>query len=1454
MGRILVFSIVVIALITVLALPVFGQYGSSSSYNLQWKVIESGGNEGDDVTSTSYRLSSSIGQSTPVSDGPISSTNFDLYPGHRKIDLDMRYPFSWFTFGVEYASDTTFLLTWAGIDTTIEDGWGWGIWNYDVQYAIGAGAWTPWLDATADTFATFGPLLPEDVMPGEMYHFRIRARDLARNVAPWEDQDSVLVNYVVEFAVWTAPGLPTDASNNIVLSYVNDIGDTIEINIWEGHSAQVWCVPGMQAEVSRLSSDSDEEQRWMVNSIDDTIWTIDGTETSYDIRYWHQLHPIIHLDGPDASHTVATISHEQFGPGHLETDLYGIWQEWTDYGSLLEFADTTTGSPTLRAILSDSTRFHDIDAFFTDTIHYMAAGNIVVVQTSFGGDSVRTDGTWQPSPYYTDWFDMSSHEIAVKETVWISGCEIWVFDYWEDDPTAPRIRSVTITGDTVYTAVFHHEFRFDLANPSGYGVPVPGIGSYWHNEGDTIEGSITPLVVGGNVLTGYNGTGSALDGGGNEFWFELYDCSSIEWEWAPLSEMCTLWVFSPYGHPHPDGMWLVPCGSEITCSIEDSAYADGEWKYLTGWHGDGLIVPALGDSNIVSFRILATGWLVWEWGEDLMPLVISSVPSYHGFPEPDTGMHWLSYGSDVDACVTNPDDEWWCTGFDAWGSVASASADSVNFVLDSPTFIDWQWEFDPAELCTLWVFSHYGDPVPSVGMHIYPAGHVVTVYVPTPSGVHDCSGWTGTGSVPISGVDNHVSFTISAFSTLTWQWGGVEVPFVVQNPGDHDSPVPMAGIHYYAPGTEIDAWVTSPDVMWFCVGYNGFGDLPVFGYEDSVHFTINTPTGIIWLWDNDVVWLDVVAPAYSDADPPVGRTYHPRGRDISASVIDTVYEATDHRQVCTGWLGDGVVVPATGDTFDVDFTMTDNGSIDWTYIDQFELTLAHSGLPGGVDPDTLGFEGWYTDVDTAVLVTDSVVWDGVTPYVFKEWDDGDDGATIGNTLSNRTWVLMDDAYSLTAIFEPGILVDIIKSPEHDIPGWIVVDGDTFFTGHYHSMWAVGSHHIIEVSMVDSTDTIRYTFDAWRDALLEGASRDVAPISDTVFYADYFRDYHYIVKKSPEADTIGRLFVDAMVLTGTESVRKDVWWREGTSHMVGVTDRDSSETEKFIFQYWDDGIDSVFRGIGPVLHHDSISAIYNTKYLCTVEKDPPEPYGSIYIDGVRFDGVGVQDFWAEEGEIINIGVSKIDTITGSLYRFIDWEDGPTDTLRPTPAITCPDTFIANYDSICIMIRVEIGQHSVFPTDTVFWNIRDSLIMPYTETMGAEDSIKLYNFSNVAIDFGLMIGEIYDTSAGYIPDTFWIPGASSDENKFVLRARFNDFAAPPTTWWMTRDFIVETVYWAKNEGGSVPAIFGVGGENIAPYDESDNTEKLWLQFKTPRDSNLANHTRAITLILMYKVHLE
>lgn len=73
----------------------------------------------------------------------------------------------------------------------------------------------------------------------------------------------------------------------------------------------------------------------------------------------------------------------------------------------------------------------------------------------------------------------------------------------------------------------------------------------------------------------------------------------------------------------------------------------------------------------------------------------------------------------------------------------------------------------------LTVTSPYDSPTPPSGW--FNPGTIITESVtspmPGPSGTrYVCTGWTGTGSVPASGSDTHLTFTISMNSSITWNW------------------------------------------------------------------------------------------------------------------------------------------------------------------------------------------------------------------------------------------------------------------------------------------------------------------------------------------------------------------------------------------------------------------------------------------------------------------------------------------------------------------------------------------------------------------------------------------------------------------------------------------------------------------------------------------------------------
>ena len=91
------------------------------------------------------------------------------------------------------------------------------------------------------------------------------------------------------------------------------------------------------------------------------------------------------------------------------------------------------------------------------------------------------------------------------------------------------------------------------------------------------------------------------------------------------------------------------------------------------------------------------------------------------------------------------------------------------------------------------VASVYGGAVPSVGTNMHPSGSSVTCLVtnsPVLNGAtqYVCKGWTGTGSVPSNpnGGTNTGPITLSADSSITWQWVTNLSPLLAVTPASRD--------------------------------------------------------------------------------------------------------------------------------------------------------------------------------------------------------------------------------------------------------------------------------------------------------------------------------------------------------------------------------------------------------------------------------------------------------------------------------------------------------------------------------------------------------------------------------------------------------------------------------------------------------------------------------------------
>ncbi|HKL21571.1 MAG TPA: hypothetical protein VJ904_07175, partial [Tichowtungia sp.] len=224
------------------------------------------------------------------------------------------------------------------------------------------------------------------------------------------------------------------------------------------------------------------------------------------------------------------------------------------------------------------------------------------------------------------------------------------------------------------------------------------------------------------------------------------------------------------------------------------------------------------------------------------------------------------------------------------------------------TFVAVQGE--AAGLAELTVDTVYGTPSPVKGATVYESGSVVTCSVPgmvstggfmTPVIRYQCTGWTGTGSVPASGTTNEVVVTMNDDSSITWTWEPLDAILSVSSWAG-GSPSPSVGNKSYPIGTEVTCSVqnavTEDGIRYECSGWSGTGSVPASGTTNTVVVTIGETSMITWGWRNLDSRLTVVS-TYGDPAPAVGSDIYAAGEVVTCSVDDVV--DSDIRNTCTGW-------------------------------------------------------------------------------------------------------------------------------------------------------------------------------------------------------------------------------------------------------------------------------------------------------------------------------------------------------------------------------------------------------------------------------------------------------------------------------------------------------------------------------------------------------------------------
>ncbi len=157
----------------------------------------------------------------------------------------------------------------------------------------------------------------------------------------------------------------------------------------------------------------------------------------------------------------------------------------------------------------------------------------------------------------------------------------------------------------------------------------------------------------------------------------------------------------------------------------------------------------------------------------------------------------------------------------------------------------------------LTVTSPYGDPAPSGGW--YDDGTTITSSVtsPWPDSIgtrYICMGWTGTGSVPTSGMTSSFNFSINSCSSLTWTW---KTQYYLSVAVDPLGLVPIPGEGWYDESTSLT--LSAPTAIGYTFTEWTIDSVSQGSGTQSIPVVMNAPHIAIAYYDIPVGGLTVSA-------------------------------------------------------------------------------------------------------------------------------------------------------------------------------------------------------------------------------------------------------------------------------------------------------------------------------------------------------------------------------------------------------------------------------------------------------------------------------------------------------------------------------------------------------------------------------------------------------------------
>ncbi|MCX7590206.1 MAG: S8 family serine peptidase [Kiritimatiellae bacterium] len=110
-----------------------------------------------------------------------------------------------------------------------------------------------------------------------------------------------------------------------------------------------------------------------------------------------------------------------------------------------------------------------------------------------------------------------------------------------------------------------------------------------------------------------------------------------------------------------------------------------------------------------------------------------------------------------------------------WLAAESLGGERTTHPSNAPAVLHSFRVVEPVSLFVTGTPVEVGAPAPSYGWHTFPSGVTVAASASLYANISSsarfrCTGWSGTGSVPIAGSTNRVAFVLREPSQLNWQW------------------------------------------------------------------------------------------------------------------------------------------------------------------------------------------------------------------------------------------------------------------------------------------------------------------------------------------------------------------------------------------------------------------------------------------------------------------------------------------------------------------------------------------------------------------------------------------------------------------------------------------------------------------------------------------------------------